>query len=161
MRKTRIAAGALCVCLLAGGTVWYLKRPQSPAFALLSPDEIGQYEDTPEPLTRNLTVNASNGPAIQVSAPKGYSLASPVDFDIRVEPRDGVAVNMASIKIEYKLGPAWINMTRRIMKYASVKGSRLYARGAELPKGQHALRVSIEDAQQRVTMATVQFTVTR
>ena len=54
---------------------------------------------------------------------------------------------------------AWVNMTSRIMKYASIKGSRLFAQGAELPPGKHALRVSINDAQNRLTQATVSFTV--
>jgi len=110
-------------------------------------------------LTRSMRVTSSSGPAIKVSAPSGYALSSPVDFDIRIEPRNGVKVDMKSIRIEYKIGPTWINVTRRIMKYANIKGSRLYAKGAELPAGKHAMRVSVRDANAQVTKATVSFTV--
>ena len=102
----------------------------------------------------------SDGPSISVSAPSGYALTSPVDFDIQIQPRNGVAVDMSSIRIEYRIGPAWVNVTGRIMKYASVKGSRLMAKGADLPSGKHAMRISVKDTSERITQATVSFTVT-
>lgn len=158
----KLVLGAVLLCLIAAvSATWHFQNRNQPEFALLTDAELAEYAKLPQDKHRNLTINASDGPAIQVAAPQGFSLASPVDFDIQVQPRGGVPVDMSSIKIEYKMGPAWINMTRTIMKYASVKGSRLYARGAELPKGRHALRVSVKDAQQRVTQATVSFTVTQ
>ena len=162
MSKTRLIIAAISI--LAAGAILaarYIPDGGPAGFALLSQEELEQYTGADLAKERSITVNSSNGPKINVSAPNGYTLASPVDFDIQIEPRDGVAVDMASIRIEYKLGPAWVNMTRRIMKYAKIKGARLYARGAELPKGRHALRVSISDAQNRRTRATVAFTVTR
>lgn len=152
-------AAALAVAALAAWLFW--SDRSGSGFVLLTAEEQSDFMNSPDELHRDLKVSSADGPNIQVSAPKGFSLVSPVDFDIRVEPRNGVAVNMKSIKIEYRIGPAWVNMTNRILKYASVKGSRLYARGAELPPGKHALRVSVNDAQNRVTQATVSFTVQR
>ncbi|MCB1342768.1 MAG: hypothetical protein KDK24_17200 [Pseudooceanicola sp.] len=154
-----LPAGAAVLIAVAAAYV-YWSRP-SPGFVLLTAEEQSTLARTPTDQERDVTVQASEGPIVKVSAPKGFTLVSPVDFDIRVEPKGGVAVDMTSIKIEYRLGPAWVNMTKRILRYASITGSRLYARGAELPPGKHALRVSINDAQNRLTQATVNFTVSK
>lgn len=160
MTRTHLALVLVIALGIAAAAALSLKdRGAVPGFSLLTAEEVQQRETVPQSAERSITVRSSAGPEIRVNAPQGFSLVSPVDFDIRVEPRDGVAVDMASITIEYKLGPAWINLTRRVMKHASVKGTRLYARGADLPAGNHALRVSIRDMNQRLTRATVNFTV--
>lgn len=144
-----------------------MKPDPAQSFALLTQGESTALAASEQPAdeatakTRSMKVTSSSGPAIKVSAPSGYALSSPVDFDIRIEPRNGVKVDMKSIRIEYRIGPTWINVTRRIMKYANVKGSRLYATGAELPAGKHAMRVSVRDANAQVTKATVSFTVAK
>ena len=160
-----LAATALTVilCVVGAATYFYFLKPRQDgarAFALLSAEELSQYHPELDSF-RSITMNAADGPNISVSSPQGFKLASPVDFVIDVTPRDGVPVNMGSLKIEYRLGPAWVNMTKRIMNYASITGSRLSAKGAELPKGNHALRVSIQDEQHRLTRATVKFSVSR
>ena len=159
MFQSRIVPlGAALIVAALAAYVWWSGR-SDPGFVLLTAEEQAAFMQAPSETHRDLRVNASDGPNIEVSAPIGFSLTSPVDFDIRVKPKNGVAVDMKSLKIEYRLGPAWVNMTSRIMKYASIKGSRLFAQGAELPPGKHALRVSINDAQNRLTQATVSFTV--
>jgi len=158
MTRLRIAMLIVLAAIIAASAAHFL-RPETPQFALLTEAEVIKRESLPLSADRAILVKSSDGPAIKVNAPQGFSLNSPVDFDIRVEPRNGVAVDMASITIEYKLGPAWVNLTRRVMKHASIQGTRLYARGADLPPGPHALRVSIRDMNQRLTRATVKFTV--
>lgn len=160
MSRTRVAL-FLVIALGLATTIMLTVRDRTgtAGFPLLTAEEVQRRALAPTGGERAISVKSSAGPAIRVNAPQGFSLVSPVDFDIRVEPRDGVAVDMASITIEYRLGPAWINLTRRVMKHASVKGTRLYARGADLPPGSHALRVSIRDMNQRLTRATVKFTV--
>ena len=113
---TRLRIATFIVLAAACATVGALAlRPAPPRFALLTEAEVIRRETLPASTERSISVKSSNGPAIRVNAPQGFSLVSPVDFDIRVEPRDGVAVDMASITIEYKLGPAWVNLTRRVM----------------------------------------------
>lgn len=154
--------------VLSGAAYWKWGGSESAAaqtFALFSQDEIGGM-DPDQPVTmpqkeRSLKVTNANGPKITVSAPSGFSLTSPVDFDIILEPKDGVAVDMKSLRIDYRLGPAWVNLTGRIMKQATIKGSRLIARGAELPPGNHTLRLTARDADARTTRATVSFSVTK
>lgn len=150
------AAVALALGMVAPGP---RAGAQTPSFALLTPEEQMQYENVGSGAVRSIAIQSNAGPQIQIAAPQGFTLRSPVDFDIRVSPRDGVAVDMSTLRIDYRLGPAWVNVTNRIMRHAAIAGARLRARGAELPQGDHALRVSIRDAQQRVTQATVRFTV--
>lgn len=158
MTRLRIATLAvLAAAAAAFGALWL--RPDAPRFDLLTEAEVIRRQSLPGTPERAISVKTADGPAIRVAAPQGFALVSPVDFDIRVEPRDGVAVDMASITIEYRLGPAWVNLTRRVMKHASVRGTRLTARGADLPAGSHALRVSVRDVDRRLTRAMVKFTV--
>ncbi len=165
MARAIVAMFVLSVAL-AGGAYWlWIGNKSDVTFSLLNPEEVSMLA-TEEPATkpqkkRSLKISNGNGPGIKVAAPSGFALKSPVDFDIRLEPKDGVAVDMTSLRIDYRLGPAWVNLTGRIMKQATVEGSRLIARGAELPAGNHTLRLTAKDANARTTRATVSFSVTK
>lgn len=162
MPRTRNIVLALCaIGIVAGGAYWYrnVTAPTDETFALLTEDQMAERAAAEEPKVRGLDVTNTKGPLIRVSAPSGRSLSSPVNFDIKIEPNGGVPVNMSTIRIEYKIGPAWVNVTRTILKYASITGSRLHAKGAELPPGNHLLRVSVADDKSRKTQATVKFSV--
>ncbi len=151
----------VAVLIFGGGYgAWTLYGDRSDAgFALLNDDEIARYLANPPQKTRSLMVTKSSGPLIKVTSPSGFALSSPVDFDIRVEPRGGVDVDMKSLRIEYKLGPIWVNLTRRVMREAKIKGLRFSARGAELPAGNHSLRLTVRDKDARTTQAMVNFSV--
>lgn len=158
--KARLILVGTAIVLVA--VLLFYRPAVTPApenFALLTSDEQTELEKNPTKLERSIGVTNTAGPLIKVSSPSGFSLKSPVDFDIVVEPQDGAPVDMQSIRIEYKIGPAWINVTNRILQYASIKGSRLFATGAELPSGNHALRVSVSDNKKRKTQAVVTFKV--
>lgn len=152
---------ALVVVLVVGytGWSWWAVQRSAPAFYLLTPAEAAQFAALPDINTRGLRVTRSDGPDIRFASPNGDTLTSPVNIDVSLAARDGVAVDMKSILIEYKIGPAWINVTGRIMKQASVKGTRLYARGADLPSGRHMMRLTVNDSQARTTQAVVSFSV--
>ena len=165
MSKRMLALSAAgVIAAIAIGVLLFKPSSQTEtvaSFPLLSSEELQTRADAgPEQGSeRALSMTVSDGPGIKVAAPSGDSLKSPVDFDIQLNPRDGVAVDMSSLKIEYKLGPAWLNLTNRVMKEASVKGTRFYARGAELPPGKHSLRLSVKDVNGRATQAKVSITV--
>ncbi|MGV6848895.1 MAG: hypothetical protein ACWA5A_11005 [Marinibacterium sp.] len=165
MTGKRIVFPALIGLAVAAAAIWFLaaRGPAETTFALLSDADIAARATAPDPedLTRSLDVTKTEGPLIRVAAPNGAALASPVNFDIQIEPNGGIPVDMSSIRIEYKIGPAWVNVTRTIMKYASIEGSRLYAKGAELPTGNHLLRVSVSDDKARKTRATVRFKISK
>ncbi len=109
--------------------------------------------------TRSIALRRAEGPGIDVSSPSGFALRSPIDFDVRFRPRDGVDVDMGSIRIDYRLGPIWANVTNRLARHASITQNRLQATGAELPAGDHLIRLRVRDARQRETLALISFTV--
>lgn len=153
----------LIVVLAIGltGWTWWSSRA-APGFFILTPTEVAKYRaipDQPEIATRGVRVIKASGPGITFSSPNQDVLTSPVDIDVSLSARDGVSIDMNSIRIEYKMGPAWLNVTGRIMKQASVRGNRLFARGADLPAGRHTMRLSVNDKEARVTQAVVSFTI--
>jgi len=97
MSRNLIIAIAALVALAAGIAIWSNYRQPSINFALLNEEELAEIAQYPASKHRALTVTEANGPFIRVAAPSGYSLESPVDFDIRVEPRGGVAVDRKSV----------------------------------------------------------------
>lgn len=143
--------------LLAPGQV----QTRTTHFATHGNDLAAIYESEMQALgsARSLAVKRNDGPVIMVHAPSGYALRSPVDFDVQFQPRDGVAVDMTSIRIDYRLGPIWTNVTRKLARHSSVAGTRLTASGAELPSGDHLVRLRIRDAANRETVALISFTV--
>ncbi len=127
-------------------------------FALLTPGEIAQWQAAPE-ATRGISLSRKDGPKIRVNAPTDSSLVSPVSFDVDLLPRDGVAPDPDTLKIEYGLGPIWMDVTSRIRAHARMTGSHFEATGAELPVGKHRLRLSVADAKGRITVADIQLTI--
>lgn len=154
-----VAIGLAVVAIAAAG--WrYQSNLSKQAFYLLTPAEVAERAGFEEdPSTRGFKLTRAEGPKISFASPNRDVLASPVNIDVNISPRDGVPVDMKSIRIDYKMGPGWINVTRRIMKHASVSGSRLYAKSAELPAGRHTMRLTINDSSKRQTQALVSFVV--
>jgi hypothetical protein len=145
---------ALIVCLApAAGAA-------EDSFALLTPENLfdREHSATAE-VTRSMSLIANSGPQIRVAAPNGFALTSPVDFDIRIEPRDNVPVAMQSLRIDYRIGPLWKDVTARVARHGRISGNRLQATGAELPSGRHTLRLTVSDAEARETVAIVKIAV--
>lgn len=145
-----------------------LTRPGGQAFAdemfsLLTDEELDLFRKNPlsddESDTRALTFAENAGPIIQMASPTGLTLKSPVSFDVRIKPKDGVPVAMSSLKVEYKLGPFWTDITGRLAGHGSVVGTRLKAKGAKLPLGKHKVQLTILDVDGRRTRAVATFAV--
>ncbi len=149
--------------LLISGTLGSVSANAQETFSLLNDTELAFRKllnlSDQAPKTRSISILKSGGPSIKVSSPRGFSLKSPVNFDIRIKPRGGVAVKMSTLKIEYKLGSVWANVTSRITRRARIRGSTLRARGVKLPSGNHTVRLTIRDIKSRRTSALVTFSV--
>jgi hypothetical protein len=129
-------------------------------FALLTPEDLlDPGRSATAEVTRSMSLVANAGPHIRVAAPNGFALTSPVDFDIRIEPRDDVPVSMQSLRIDYRIGPLWKDVTARVARHGRISGNRLLATGAELPSGRHTLRLTVSDAEARETVAIVKIAV--
>ena len=160
-RRSCIAGGAAAFALaLALGVE---QSYADDTFLLLTDEETNIFTKNPiadDGLdTRGLSYAEKAGPIIQVASPKGSTLKSPVNFDVRIKPKDGVAVAMSSLKVEYKLGPFWTDITGRLAGHGTVVGTRLKARGAKLPKGKHQVRLTVLDVDGRRTRAVAAFAV--
>lgn len=109
--------------------------------------------------TRSIKKLKSDGPRIVVHAPQAFTLASPVNFDVEFQPKDGIQPNIKTLKIDYSLGILWKDVTHRLMAHAKVSGTRLRSNNARLPKGRHVLRMSIQDRQGRTTQQILEIKV--
>ncbi|MDH3660880.1 MAG: hypothetical protein OEU92_12800 [Alphaproteobacteria bacterium] len=126
-------------------------------YDLLTAEEYA--ERVARPLTRTMTPIAEEGPEIIVHTPQGSEgLRSPLDFDVEFRPRRA-APDMRTLKLEYDLGLFWKDVTRRMADHAEITDNRIVSRGAELPAGEHRLRMSISDQVGKTTSTEIAFTI--
>lgn len=160
-RRIWVAGGgaALALALTRGGGQAFADE----TFSLLTDEEMDLFRQNPlsdnEVDTRALSFAENAGPIIQMASPTGSTLKSPVSFDVRIKPKGGVPVAMSSLKVEYKLGPFWTDITGRLAGHGSVVGTRLKAKGAKLPLGKHKVQLTILDVNGRRTRAVATFAV--
>lgn len=151
MQAMVLAAGTgLLACTLpfGGGAL---------AYDLLTPEEYA--ERTPIGTTRTLTVTANDGPEIVLHTPDTTGdLSSPLDFDVEFRARNAEPV-MGSLMVEYDLGLFWKDITSRLADHAEITENRIVSRGAELPAGDHHLRLSISDLAGKTTTTNMLLTV--
>lgn len=126
-------------------------------YDLLTAEEYA--ERTARPLARSLTPVDEEGPEIVVHAPQGSeSLRSPLDFDVEFRARKAEP-DLATLKLEYDLGLFWKDVTTRMADHAEITGNRIVSRGANLPAGDHHLRMSISDTAGKTTATELTFTI--
>lgn len=146
---------ALLLCSLLASV------PQAAAktvgFDLLTPGEVALRRDRAP--ARDLIALQNDGPEIRSYAPQGFGRASPVYFDVEILLRNGVAVDLASIKIAYRFGPIWTDVTGQLRNNAQMNGLCLLVLGAKLRSGRHTLCLTITDRDGRITEARLSFTV--
>jgi hypothetical protein len=126
-------------------------------YTLLTAEEYAERVDRPS--TRSVKRLANEGPEIIIHAPeKAQSLFSPLDFDLEFKAREAEP-DFATLKVEYDLGFFWKDVTSRMADHAEIAGNRLVSRGAELPDGDHHLRLSISDTAGKTTATEFVFTI--
>ncbi|MGI9510932.1 MAG: hypothetical protein ACR2QJ_16450 [Geminicoccaceae bacterium] len=128
------------------------------AYDLLTAEEYA--ERSPRGATRSVTVSADEGPDVIVHTPAtSGDLRSPLDFDIEFRAKNAEPV-MGSLILEYDLGMFWKDVTDRLAGHAEITDNRLVSRDAELPAGDHHLRLSISDMAGKTTTTKMILTVT-
>jgi hypothetical protein len=98
-----------------------------------------------------------DGPSILVISPQdGAVLASPVAVDIRFVPQSDSQIDTASLRVTVeKLWP--VDITDRVKPYLS--GNSISIAGADIPKGEHTINISIADQDGRTSSRTVSVAV--
>lgn len=92
MISNRAIIGTAIAAIIAGVLAIILfqvqSAPDDEEFERLTPEEQSEYENKAPRPGRALSILAEAGPKAGIAAPKGFTLSSPADFDIRAAPRD-------------------------------------------------------------------------
>ena len=120
------------------------------AYELLTAEEFAERSTVGK--QRSLTVLANDGPEIIVHTPQSaQALNSPLDFDVEFRAREAAEPDINTLTLEYDLGLFWKDITSRLSEHAEITANRIVSRGAELPAGEHHLRMSISDTSGKTT----------
>jgi hypothetical protein len=101
------------------------------------------------PASGSQTRGISRGPTIKVNSPTpDVATMSPFDFRIVFVPRGETKIDVDSVKVVYMKSP-FVNLTPRLRDAISEKGIDFSK--AEVPPGNHTIRVSVSDSEGRET----------
>lgn len=104
--------------------------------------------------TRGIT----RGPAIELVSPAlgTTNVKSPIPLSIKFTGRNNIAIDPASVKLTYLKFPH-VDLTERIKSYVTKDGIEMKA--AEVPPGNHTLRLEVKDTEGRSTTSTITLSV--
>ncbi len=107
---------------------------------LLTPEEAGMEEASPDRY-RGFVLN--DGPEIKIVQPEdAKEYKSPLQIFVQFMPRNGKEVDLRTFKVEC-LKLIDIDLTSRVLPYTNKE--RLKVDNAELPTGNHKIRITIGD----------------
>lgn len=104
------------------------------------------------------TRGISRGPAIKVISPDlGASpITAPFDLKVQFEPRGGKKIDPASVKVTYLKSPL-VDLTGRMKPAISESGISFDK--AQVPPGDHAVRITVKDVEGRESNSVVNLVV--
>jgi hypothetical protein len=142
MRKIQWLAAPVLAVLLAGGGTARAETLITEAEAKL-------------PAAEGLSLRGvTRGPGIKMISPA--SIRSPFHLQVKFEPRGGARIEPGSIKVVYVKSPA-VDITGRVKPFVS--GDGIDMAKAEVPPGQHVLRIEVKDSEGRAGTASLELTV--
>jgi hypothetical protein len=105
------------------------------------------------------TRGISRGPGVKVLAPDlAAGISSPFNLKIAFEPRGGAKIDPTATKVTY-LKATPVDLLPRVKAGLSEQG--LVLEGAETPPGEHAIQISVQDSEGRVTNTVIQLNVVK
>lgn len=105
------------------------------------------------------TRGISRGPAIKVLSPEPETpVKGPFNLKLNFEARGGEKIDASSVKVVYLKTP-FVDLTPRLQSAISPSGIDLQQ--AEIPPGEHSLRVSVKDGAGRETHSTLTIVVNK
>src|SRR6266567_3789643 len=141
MRNTSIAIGLLAI---AAAPVF--AQPSGDRIVLISEKEAA----LPVASVPDMTFRAgiTRGPKIVLVLPTANddSAHSPVHVEFRFEAHGGAKIDPRSVKITYLKNPA-VDLTERVKPFMGAGGIDILA--AEMPPGNHPIRVEVKDSEGR------------
>jgi hypothetical protein len=123
------------------------------AATLITDDEANRPNDPQAEATRGIT----RGPNVRFEPPPVAPAAhAPFDFKIRFEAHGGAQIDPSSIHVTYLKMPN-VDLTGRVRPYLVTDGIDMPQ--AQVPSGEHLLRVEVKDTDGRVGEAVFSFAV--
>jgi hypothetical protein len=104
------------------------------------------------------TRGIARGPAIKVISPEVGSapISAPFDLKVQFESRGGKKIDPASVKVTYLKAPL-VDLTGRMKPAISESGINFDK--AQVPPGEHAVRITVKDVEGRETNSVVNLIV--
>jgi hypothetical protein len=96
----------------------------------------------------------TRGPTVKLVSPAATK--SPFQLKVRFEPHGGARIEPGSVKVVYLKSPV-VDITDRIKPFVTADGIDMAK--AEVPAGQHALRIEVKDSDGRPGTAVVDLSV--
>ena len=96
----------------------------------------------------------TRGPGIDVGSPSGTAKKDGLDLNVDFKSRGGVAIDPKAVKVIYNKTPA-VDLTERVRPSITAEGIRLS--GAQVPAGEHQLRVEVADTEGRSSSKLINF----
>ena len=98
------------------------------------------------------TRGISRGPGIKVISPEpGAETKGPFEFKVDFEPRGGATIDKTSVKVTYMKSPV-VDLTPRLK--SSVTDTGIDMKNAEIPPGEHQVKISVKDSDGREASTT-------
>ncbi len=105
------------------------------------------------------TRGISRGPAIKLASPEADTpVIAPFDFKVTFEPRGDAKIDPSSVKVVYMKSP-FVDLTPRLKSAISANGID-FAK-AEVPPGNHTIRVTVKDSEGRETNSVLNLVVNK
>ena len=114
----------------------------------------------PSPADAGLTLRGiTRGPAIeQIEPAPDAKSVSPVSLKVTFTARNNASIDKDSVKITYLKSPA-VDLTTRLKSHLTENGIEMSK--ADVPPGNHVIRIDLKDLQGRASTAMIKLSVGR
>jgi hypothetical protein len=143
----RMLSMVALLCLVAGAVH---------AEVLITPEEAAR---PPVPANPKITIRAvSRPPTVDIDYKPAQTkpLTSPLTLSVKFTAHGGAKVDAGSVKVVYLRNPE-LDLTPRLKKYIDATGINMPS--AEVPPGEHAIRIELKDSSGRENTTVIQLIV--
>lgn len=148
LKRTSIWLGVCAVLSVAG-------CPQAKAGVILITQEEASL---PPPRIKVSSRAITRGPRIEIADIDDGKLRSPLHFKLKFHAYGGSKIDPSSVTVTYLRGSN-VDLTPRVMPYINAAGIDIP--DAEVPAGEHAIRVELKDSEGRAVQTSFTLAVAK
>jgi hypothetical protein len=138
---------AMVACATAAFILTAAPSDAKAGVVLITPDEA----QLPTPKGVFAPRAITRGPRVELSESDHGELHSPLRLQLRFKGFGGASINLDSLRVTYVKEPN-VDLTSRVKPYAKPAGIEIP--DAEVPPGQHFVRIEVQDSDGRRTVTT-------